>query len=175
MGGKGGGSSSTVHVHNGPVTVDSDSTVSVVGLDKIGVTAKIEPIKTESKQELVLPQPLKTESKLETTSGLTSDAKNAISVDLKPVAVDLCLNTSSKLPHGQIHQPFSYHVGWTLFGIEMFGVNYGGESKVILQDLPKKPVVDWPAQQNAPASGNPPHGEGASPAIHGKGLRVRVK
>ena len=172
MGGKGGGgSTSTVNVNSGPVHVDSDSTVDVVGLDNISVTAKLEPVKIESKQELVLPQPLKTDSRLE------SDSKNAIAVDLKPVALDVCLNSSTKLPQGEINQPFSYHVGWTLFGVEMLGVNFGGESRVILKELPKKPAMDWPAQQNAegPASGARPHPEGASQALEGRGLRVRVK
>ena len=42
-GGGKGGASSTVTVHNGPVTVDADSTVEIIGLDKISVTAKLEP------------------------------------------------------------------------------------------------------------------------------------
>src|SRR5215203_4725745 len=100
-GGKGGGASSTVTVHNGPIAVDSDSTVEVVGLNDIKVTARLEPtpLKTESKQELILPQPLKSETRLDTKS--ESDSRNALSVDLKPVAMDLCLNTSSSLPKGQ--------------------------------------------------------------------------
>src|SRR5712691_6439919 len=151
-GGKGGGSSSTVNVHNDPITVDADSTVEVVGLDHINITARLEPtpLKTEAKQELILPQPLKTESRLDTKSDVTSDSKSAMSVDLKPVALDVCVNSSSKLPQGQIHQPFTYHVGMTLFGVEFFGVNLGGESRTVLQDLPRKPSIDWPAQQNAP-------------------------
>ena len=174
-GGKGGGSS-TVTVNNGPVTVDADSTVEIKGLDDIKLTLQPTPLKTESKQELVLPQPFKTESKLDTTSDVTSDSKSAMAIDLKPVALDVCLNTSTKLPQGQICQPFSYHVGLTLFGVEYFGLNFGGESRIVMQDLPKKPVVDWPAQQNAapPPSPTPSRdrtGAGASE----RGLRVRVK
>jgi len=175
-GGKGGGSS-TVTVNNGPVTVDSDSTVEIKGLDDIKLTLQPTPLKTESKQELILPQPLKTESKLDTKSDVTSDSKSAMVVDLKPVALDVCLNTSSKLPQGQICQPFSYHVGLTLFGMEYFGVTFGGESRIIMQDLPKKPVVDWPAQQNA--SPQPPHTSAPAPdqtiRAGDRGLRVRIK
>lgn len=179
-GGGKGGASSTVTVHNGPVTVDADSTVEVVGLNDINVTARLEPtpLKTESRQELVLPQPLRTESTLrtdstlETKSNVTSDSKNALAVDLKPVAMDVCLNTSTKLPHGQICQPFSYHLGLTWMGVEFFGVNFGGESRVILQDLPKRPAVEWPAQQNAAA----PEPAPVTPAGGGeRGLRVRIK
>jgi len=173
-GGKGGGSS-TVTVNNGPVTVDADSTVEIKGLDDIKLTLQPTPLKTESKQELVLPQPFKTESKLDTTSDVTSDSKSAMAIDLKPVALDVCLNTSSKLPQGQICQPFSFHVGLTLFGMEYFGVNFGGESRIVMQDLPKKPAVDWPAQQNAPA---PPHTPMRDHSVLGasdRGLRVRIK
>jgi hypothetical protein len=175
-GGKGGGgSTSTVNVNNGPVTVDSDSTVDIVGLDDIKITAIVpQPIKTESRQELVLPQPLKTESKnntlLETKSDVASTS--ALSVDLKPVALDVCMTSSTKLPHGQISQPFNYHFGLTWFGMEIFGFNLGGESQVILQDLPKKPAVEWPAQQNAtPAA----PGRDDYPTHQQRGLRVRIK
>jgi|RhiMetdeSRZDD1v2_1073273.scaffolds.fasta_scaffold30034_3 hypothetical protein len=173
-GGKGGGSS-TVTVNNGPVTVDADSTVEIKGLDDIKLTLQPTPLKTESKQELVLPQPFKTESKLDTTSDVTSDSKSAMAIDLKPVALDVCLNTSSKLPQGQICQPFSFHVGLTLFGMEYFGVNFGGESRIVMQDLPKKPAVDWPAQQNAPAPPHTPMRDHSVPGASDRGLRVRIK
>ena len=191
-GGGKGGASSTVTVHNGPVTVDSDSTVEVIGLNDIKVTAKLEPtpLKTESKQELILPQPLKSETRLDTKS--ESDSRNALSVDLKPVVMDLCLNTSSALPQGQICQPFNFHLGLTWFGMEFFGLNFGGESRTVLQDLPKRASVEWPAQQNAAPAGSQPDPAGpasrgpaytsAGPASRGPaytsgsgGLRVRIK
>lgn len=182
MPGGGKGASSTVTVHNGPVTVDADSTVEVVGLDNINVTATLAPtpLRTESKQELILPQPLTTETRLDTKSDVTSDSKvtsdstSALSVDLKPVAMDVCLNTSTKLPQGQIHQPFNYHLGMTLFGVELFGLNFGGESRTVLQDLPRKPAIDWPAQQNAPAPSSMLRDD-ATGASRDRGLRVRIK
>jgi hypothetical protein len=98
-----------------------------------------------------------------------------MSVDLKPVALDVCLNTTSKLPQGQISQPFSFHMGMALFGIEFFGLNFGGESRTVMQDLPRKPAIEWPAQQNAPAPGRSA-ATGESPLASGAGgLRVRLK
>jgi hypothetical protein len=178
-GGKGkGGASSTVTVHNGPVTVDADSTVEIVGLDKIHVTAKLEPtpFRTEAKQEIVLPQPLRTDStsRADLTTKADSDSRSAVSVDLKPVALDVCLNT--KLPHGQICQPFSLHLGLTWFGIEVVGLNFGGESRTIIQDPPRTPAVSWPAQQNQPHPGDPgitSHGAVASPADGGVVVRIK--
>ena len=175
-GGKGGGSSSsTVTVNNGPVHVDSDSTVDIVGLDHINVTARLEPtpFKTEARQELILPQPLRTESKIDATAkaDVTSDSRNALSVDLKPIVLDVCSTTSSKLPHGQISQPFNLHFGLTWFGMELLGFNLGGQSQMILEDLPKKPAIDWPAQQNAAA-----YASSEAPCRDdGRGLRVRIK
>ena len=179
-GGKGGGSTtSTVNVNNGPITVDSDSTVDIVGLDDIKITASVpQPIRTESKQELLVPQPIRTESKseskndtrLETKSDV--DSRSALSVDLKPVALDVCMTSSTKLPQGQISQPFNYHFGLTWFGMEIFGFNLGGESRTILQGLPKKSAIEWPAQQNAAA---PAPGRDDHPTHQHQGLRVRIK
>lgn len=176
-GGKGGSSStSTVNVTNGPVSVDSDSTVEIAGLNDIKVTAIVpQPIRTESRQELVLPQPLQTESsndtRLETKAEVASTS--ALSVDLKPVALDVCMTSSTKLPQGQIYQPFNYHFGLTWLGMELFGFNFGGESRMILEDLPRKPAVEWPAQQNAaPAA---PRHAGSPPTQDQRGLRIRIK
>jgi hypothetical protein len=95
-----------------------------------------------------------------------------MSVDLKPVVLDVCSTNTTKLPHGEITQPFNLHFGMTWFGTEFFGFNLGGESRTILQDLPKKPAIEWPAQQNAPPSAEPCHEEGEP---HPRGLRVRIK
>jgi len=174
-GGGKGGASSTVTVNNGPVTVDSDSTVEIVGLNDIKVTARIDPspLRTESKQEILLPQPLRTETRLDSKS--ESDSRNALSVDLKPVVMDVCLNSSSSLPKGEICQPYNFHLGLTWFGMEFFGLNFAGESRTVLQDLPKKPAIEWPAQQNSAASSAPSPAAAASTATGGGGLRVRIK
>jgi hypothetical protein len=64
----------------------------------------------------------------------------------------------------------------TFFGIEFFGLNFGGESRTVMQDLPKKPAVAWPAQQNAAAPASPGrHPDTASGGDRGGGLRVRIK
>lgn len=185
-GGKGGGStSSTVTVNNGDI--DVDSTVEVKGLNDIKVSIP-DPIKTESKQELIVAQPFKTEAKNDSTAKLETssdvdldvdldvDSNSTLSVDLKPVALDVCMTSSTKLPQGQITQPFNYHFGLTWFGMEFFGFNFGGQSQMILQDLPKKPAVEWPAQQNAaPAPGAPCRDDHSPDPARPRGLRVRIK
>jgi hypothetical protein len=192
-GGKGGSSSSTVTVNNGPISVDSDSTVDINGLDNIGL--KIDPISIT--ETLRTPDPLVTKSDANTTSkstsdvttksDVTSDSKNALSVDLKPVVLDVCSTTTTNLPHGEVIQPFNYHVGVTWFGAEIFGFTFGGESKTIMRDLPKRPAIDWPAQQNAagPEHHHPhqhqhqqhqPDEVSVEPnQRRGEGLRIRIK
>lgn len=185
-GGKGGGSSSsTVTVNNGPISVDSDSTVEIAGLDDIKVTAVVpQPIRTESRQELIVPQPVRTESKNESQNNSRLDTKSevdldvdvdstsALAIDLKPVALDVCMTSSTKLPQGRICQPFNVHFGLTWFGMEVFGFNFAGESRMVLEDLPKRPAVDWPAQQNAAP---PVQRHDEVPAAQSRGLRVRIK
>lgn len=193
-GGKGGGSAtSTVNVNNGPISVDSDSTVEIAGLDRIGVTAHVDPL--DVRQSLRIPEPIVTratsESKSDATSRseidaraeVSSDSRNALSVDLKPVVLDVCSTTSTKLPHGEIAQPFNYHFGLTWFGVELFGFTFGGESRTVFSDLPKRPAVEWPAQQNAAphAAGTAAHlassaePRAASSAPRASGLRIRIK
>jgi hypothetical protein len=185
-GGKGGSASSTVTVNNGPISVDSDSTVDINGLDNIGL--KIDPLAIT--ETLRTPDPLVTKSNVDSTSTSTSnvttksdvssDSKNALSVDLKPVVLDVCSTTTTNLPHGEVIQPFNYHVGITWLGTEIFGFNFGGESKMIMRDLPKRPAVDWPAQQNAaaPEHHHPHHHDETSVEPNqrrGEGLRIRIK
>ena len=163
-GGKGGGTSK-VTVINGPIDVDSD--VTIQGLDDIGVTLQggDKAIKTESRQEIVLPQPLKTRSEFEVTKPIVTDNSNDISVDVKPLAVDLCMTTTTnagKLPEGVIRQPYHTHFGMTWFGIEFMGFTLSGESKTVYDNVDRKPSLEWPAQKSSPSK------------AHG-GLRVRIK
>ena len=179
-GGGKGGSSSTVNVTNGPITVDSDSTVAVNGLDKIGLTAKIEPLAIET--TIKIPDPIVTKSSSDSKSDITtksdvaSDSKNAIAVDLKPVVLDVCSTTSAKLPQGEIVQPFHLHFGVTMFGMEMLGFNLAGEQRTVMKKLPRKPAVEWPAQRNAHT---PPRAPDVAPASatagRAGGLRIRIK
>jgi hypothetical protein len=193
-GGKGGSTTSTVNVTNGPVTVDSDSTVEVKGLNDIKVAAHIDPIETRSRQEIVISEPIRTisdqtvkadttsKSDITTSSAVNSDSKNALVVDLKPVVLDVCSTTTTKLPHGEILQPFNLHFGMTYFGVEMMGFNLSGEQRTIMRDLPKKPAVDWPAQQqhtahpSTPGHSHSDHSHSDQRAVTSAGgLRVRIK
>ena len=184
-GGGGGGATSTINVNNsGTTNVDSDSTVEIKGLDNIKATADIklpQPFKTDTTIDLKLPQPFKTESKQELDMAITrpieTDSKSAMSLDIRPMTVDLCLKVSlGPIPPTCIRQPYHTHFGLTLYGQELFGFNYSGESQVIVQDLPKQPQVAWGGEDRAER----PHQTVMSDqSISGQkeprsGLRIRV-
>jgi hypothetical protein len=187
-GGGGGGASSTINVNNsGTTNVDSDSTVEIQGLDNIKQTLTLvlpQPFKTDSRQELVLPQPLRTESRQEiaVTQPIVTEGRNALSLDIRPMTVDLCLNVNMGPPAPTcIRQPYQHHFGLTLFGMELMGLNFSGESQTIVQDVPKQPQVAWgspePAHRPGHKAAGPPAAQarpaGGTPEPRA-GLRIRL-
>lgn len=187
-GGGGGGATSTINVNNsGTTNVDSDSTIEIQGLDNIKQTLTLalpQPFKTDSRQELVLPQPFKTESRQElaVTQPIVTEGRNAMSLDIRPMTVDLCLNVNLGPPAPTcVRQPYHHHFGLTLFGLELMGLNFSGESQTIVQDVPKQPQVAWgsPEPSHRPghkASGHQPaqaRPAGGSPEPRA-GLRIRL-
>lgn len=143
-GGKGGGTS-TVNVNNsGTTQVVADSAIEIKGLDNI---------KSDSTSRMILdiPNPIRTDgtsrTELAITRPIQSENTSQISLDLKPVAVDLCLNVNMNLPSKCIRQPYQQHFGITLFGMEIFGFNMSGESRIVIEDLPNKPQIAWGGEQ----------------------------
>jgi hypothetical protein len=187
-GGGGGGTTSTINL-GGTTNVDSDSTVTIEGLDNIKAALTLgtaqpfrteskqelafpQPLRTESKQELVLPQPLRTDSNLKTDSNLNTNS--GITVDVKPLVVDLCLNLSQgPVQPTCIRQPYQHHFGVTLFGIELWGFNFSGESQTIIQGLTTKPQVAWGGEESRdqPGASTRPPPQVSRPA---SGLRIRL-
>jgi hypothetical protein len=173
----GGGTTSTVNV-NIPEPIDVDSTITVEGLNDIGLTLQGGdlPVKSESKQDLDLnlgggEKPVRTESTTESTqdiktrSEVVTDNDNKVSLDVKPLAVDLCTTTTvnaGALPQGVVRQPYHTHFGVTWLGIELLGFSLSGESKTVYDGPERGPSLEWPAQKSAPSKSR-------------GGLRVRIK
>lgn len=135
----------TLHV---PETVKTDSKATISVPDVVRGDAKV---------ALSFPEPIRTESRGE--------------LDLKPVAIDQCLRLSlGPLPPTQVCLPNRQRIGFTLFGMEVFGVTLDGEARILVGDLPKAPHV-----VAAPAHG-PPHAAkpAAGPGHVGSGLVVRL-
>ena len=186
-GGGGGGASSTIEVTNsGTTNVDVDSTVEIQGLDNMKQTLTLDlpqPFQTNSRQELVLPQPLRTESRQElaVTEPIVTDSRSAMSLDIRPMTVDLCLNVNMGPPAPTcIRQPYHHHFGLTLFGLELLGFNFSGESQTIVQEVPKQPQVSWGSPTAGHSHGHQHGGRpapgpaSAGPAEPRAGLRIRL-
>lgn len=192
-GGKGGGATSKIEVINsGTTNVDADSTVEIQGLDNVKLTLALpQPLQTRS--ELVVPQPFRTESRQElaVTEPVVTDSRNTMSLDIRPVAIDLCTKTSlGPFPPTCIRQPYQHHFGFTLFGFEWLGMSFSGESQMIVQDLPKQPQVAWgspephrghaqgPHHRHEPYSdreaSSEPQGSSAGSSEPRAGLRIRL-
>lgn len=153
-----------ITVNSGPVTVD------VKGLDNIKTDSKFtvtqpidtsltlsvpDTVKTDTKLTLSIPDTIKTDSKA------AIDTRSAI--DLQPVVVDQCLKLSlGALPPTLVRLPSQQRIGLTVFGVEVFGLTYQGESKVVVSDLPKHPhIVNLTAPavvQRAAEDGHEPEG-----------------
>jgi hypothetical protein len=177
--GGGGGGTSTVNVNNsGTTNIDSDSTVEIRGLDKINTTLELklpQPLRTENKQEVVLPQPFRTESRSEmaVTQPIVTESKASMALDVRPLTVDLCLKFSmGPLPQTCIRQPYHHHFGITMFGVELLGFTFSGESQVIIQDLPRRPLVEWGGQESLPHRPRPHSAGGPAPK---SGLRITLE
>ena len=170
-GGKGGGGASA----SSEIDVDSDSTASVeiMGLDEINAALTLnvpEPIKTEASNAIetsstVEVKPL--EADIDNSTQLTIDplqSNSAVTVDLKPAVVDLCLTMNmGKLPNVCVRQPYHHHVGITLFGTELWGITVSGEQQTVMEELDSSPKVAWggtttawpPAKAERPAPAQP--------------------
>jgi hypothetical protein len=179
----GGGSSSA--------SVSSSVNVTIAGLDKIGVTETVElkpiEIKPLSLTETIdlKPVEIKPLSLTETIDlkpveikPLTVTMNDNIdlqpinlneSIDLKPVAIDTCQTLRlAPLPETRVSNPYHHRVGYSLFGVEVFGVTYNGESEQNVESPRRAQVVErW---------GHVEHHRPSSPMVleGDRGIRVRV-
>jgi len=170
--------------------IKSSSTngVDILGLNDIKADLKLElpqPFKTESANSFeVKPlkadlgsnthleiEPLKLDLEVEP---LRTDSN--LSIDLKPAVIDLCLTANiGKLPNVCIRQPYQHHIGFTLYGIEVWGFTFAGQQETLIEDLERQPAVvrgstagAWPPPHHAsqPTASTPTRDVG--------GLRVRL-
>ncbi len=132
--------------------IDSSNSVEIVGLDDIGMRMELvvpEPIRTEGRNEFAITEPIRMQNEISADLDVdtTMDIKpiqlsNDIDLDIRPVVMDLCFKLEFGAPPPTcIRQPYSHHFGITLFGMEVLGFNFSGESRIIVDELPKKPQV----------------------------------
>ena len=166
--------------------IDSDSTntYDIVGLDNVKTDNKVD---ADLGLKLELPQPYKVETAsaldikpLELTikpleADLDLETKSNLTLDLKPAVIDLCLTTNfGKIPNMCVRLPYQHHIGFTLFGTEIWGYTFSGQQDMVVEELEKQPKVIWgetaqisSGSHAAPKNTNPP-------SRHAGGLRVRL-
>jgi len=158
-------------------TAGSTNTVDVLGLDDIDVDLTLglpQPLKTESANTLTL-NPVKAD--VGTTSHVQLDplkTDNSVSVDLKPAVVDLCLTLNvGKLPNVCIKQPYHHHIGFTLWGMEVWGYTFSGEQETLVQEQHPQPKFSFGPERSgwsAPAAAR----HHAPPTRETGGLRIQL-
>lgn len=135
-------------------------------------TVDLRPVKVDNRQEIALPDPIRT------------DANSTL--DLKPVAMDVCVRTGqASIPPTHICEPYHHRIGLTLLGVELFGLAWSGDSQTIVEDGRSRPsvvfgdVVPAPVQQVPLPHGHHEHhhhehgGHHGGPS-RGGGLRIRL-
>jgi hypothetical protein len=131
------------------------------GQQDINMTTELKvPDPIHTKMELLLPQPLETKSssELAITQPIVTEVSADLTMDVKPVVVDLCLTLSvGKLPRTCVRRQYDRHMGLTFFGVEVVGFNRSGESQFTLDELLPRSHVE-PGGQSG--SGHHDHGQG---------------
>jgi hypothetical protein len=170
-----GGKDVEVNLDNIKLDIQSDTTIDAD--IKTDVKADIESdsninIDTSNiRTELVLPQPLRTESNFAITEPIVSQNSSDIGLDIRPVVMDFCFKLEfGKLPPTCIRRPYSHHFGITLFGMEVLGFNFAGESDVIIDEVQKKPQIAWGEERAAPAT----HTRRSVTHVDSGGLQIRL-
>jgi hypothetical protein len=172
--------------------IDSSNSVEIVGLDDIGMRMEIvvpETIRTEGRNEFAITEPIRMENDFDASIDTTMEIRpiqmsNDIDLDIRPVVMDLCFKLEfGGPPPTCIRQPYNHHFGITLFGMEVLGFNFAGESRIIVEEVPKKPQMVMGARHGSGYSAG--HGEkgghsggyggggGEEKASSEGGLRVR--
>ena len=150
-----------ITVNGGPFTLDvkgldnlkADTTFTVPKPIDTSLTLSVpDTVKSDTKLTLSVPDTIKTDAKAAIDTKSSIDTKSAI--DLQPVVVDQCLKLSlGALPPTLVCLPSHQRIGLTLFGVEVFGLTYEGESKVVVSDLPKPPhIINVSAPEVVPKS-----------------------
>jgi hypothetical protein len=135
-GGK-GGISGTLNIND---TANANVTLDLLGLDDIGVAAELSvPKPIEMNNKMVAEA--STRSEIAVTQPIVTDVTAAASIDVKPV--DICLTFGiGQLPRARICRPVERHLGMTLFGVEVFGLNWSGYSELVFAGLEPRPHVE---------------------------------
>ena len=164
--------------------------ITINGLDDINIDldmAIIDPIVTQSTAtfnstnglSLSVPDPIRLETTLRSDSTINSDStvraetNSGIALDIRPLTLDVCMKVEfGRLPPTCIRQPYKHHFGITMFGVEMLGFNFVGESRVVIEDVQSPPHVVWGGEEAVSHSHR--HTGHHQSHVDDAGLRIRL-
>ena len=215
MGGKGGGKKGGGGGGSVDVDVDSDSVATtvldIVGLDDVNVELDLDASsQTSSTNRLELPDPIDTRLTVSVPDTIKTDQAQRselavtepivtqmttdldLDVDVKPMVMDLCLTVGIKdLPRFKVSRPYDKHIGLSVFGREVFGIDWCGSQDFIVDDVRRHPMLaggtdmhqhtthdshhdgHGHAEEHGPAPSRPPSRR-TSAEPSGQGLRVVI-
>ncbi len=161
-------------------TTSTATSNEVVEVKPLSQTLEVKPLSQTSKSDQTLElKPLNVDSRQEiaVTDPIRTDASST--VDLKPVALDVCVRTGqASIPPTHICEPYNHRIGLSLLGVEVFGIAWCGESQTIVDDRRMHPSVAWGAVMPSPLHVGLPY---APPPAHKKdhrggrgGLHIRL-
>jgi hypothetical protein len=173
--------------------IEIKDTIDVLGLNDIKVGVKLElpqPFKTEGSNTLELKpleiKPIKAD--LGTNTHLAIEplklelrtdpiqTQSALSLDLKPAVIDLCLTANiGKVPNVCIRQPYHHHFGFTMFGMEVWGFTVSGQQDTVVEELERQPKVAWGGAAATWPPRKPATAPAEAPSRTTGGLRVRLE
>lgn len=174
--------------------VDVTDTTTINGLNdiKVGLTLALpQPFKTDGTNSLEIKpleiKPLKAD--IGSNTHLTVDplkvelqldpikTDSNMTLDLKPAVIDLCLTANiGKLPNVCIRQPYHHHIGFTMYGAEVWGLTLSGQQDTVVEELNRQPKMAWGGAVTAVPHHRPERPEPAPrPSREAGGLRVRLE
>lgn len=160
-------------------TIDSMNSMEIIGLDDINMRMELavpDPIRTEGRNEFAITEPIRMENDLNSVMEIRPiQMANDIDLDIRPVVMDLCFKLElGGPPPTSIRRPYSHHFGITLFGTEVVGFNLVGESRMIIEELPKKPHLVLGGRHGGSHSHHEDHaGHAEGKSGSEGGLRIR--
>lgn len=196
---KGGGGGGSVDVD---VDSDSASSMvlDIVGLDDIDIdtttnstsvsTNRLEvPDPIQTRMEMALTEPIDTRltvsvpdtirtdqqqrNEVAITEPVVAEVSADVDLDLKPVVVDLCLTLGVKdPPRFCLSRPYDRHFGFRLFGQEVIGVDWCGQTQFIVDDIRRNAHIAGVTETPAASGHGHQHDKHDDPA--GPGVRLVI-
>lgn len=118
-----------------PDTMKTDMTTKAT----MGLTVNPLSMHTTGRQELAITEPIVT--------NMSTDMR----LDVKPMVVDACITLKiADLPEQRIRRPYDRRIKLSVLGTELVELRMCGESEIVVEDLPVKPMMTWGAQKSHP-------------------------